>query len=200
MNNKIKKASNTDTDRLAISLARAFDDDPVVNWIVRKDKKRTQGLELLFHSCIADLCLRHEQVLMTEDFAGGALWYPPGTSKVGFARQLFLIPKMIPVVGWTGLLRLALAMDKMDRDHPKERHYYLQFIGVVPEHQGSGTGTALMKPILDICDREKCGAFLQSSKEANLAFYGRFGFVVTKKIFPGKGSPPLWLMWRSPRI
>ena len=38
MNNKIRKASNTDTDCLAASLARAFDDDPVVNWIVRKDK------------------------------------------------------------------------------------------------------------------------------------------------------------------
>jgi GNAT superfamily N-acetyltransferase len=75
---------------------------------------------------------------------------------------------MIPVVGWTGLLHLALVMDKMERYHPKERHYYLQFIGVVPEHQGSGTGTDLMKPILDICDREKCVAYLKNSKEANL--------------------------------
>jgi len=90
-------------------------------------------------------------------------------------------------------------MDKMERYHPKERHYYLQFIGVVPEHQGRGMGTDLMKPILDICDREKRVAYLENSKEANLAFYGRFGFVVTKKIFLGKGSPPLWLMCRSPR-
>lgn len=106
---------------------------------------------------------------------------------------------MITAVGWTGLLRLALAMQEMKKDHPRERYYYLQFIGVVPENQGKGTGKALMKPILDICDREKCGAFLQSSKEANIPFYRSCGFVVTKNIFPGKNSPPLWLMWRSPK-
>jgi ribosomal protein S18 acetylase RimI-like enzyme len=182
LNNKIRKTFRTDTDRLAASLARAFDDDPVVNWIIRKDEKRTQGLELLFHTCISDLCLRHEKVLMTEDSTGGALWYPPGTSNVGYAKQLSLIPKMTQVVSWRGLLSLVSVMDKLERCHPKER-YYLQFIGVVPEQQGNGTGTALMKPILDICDREKCWAYLENSKETNLSFYGRFGFVVTRKIF-----------------
>ena len=67
MNNKIRKASHKDTYRLASSLARAFDNDPVINWLVRKDKKRTHGMEILFQSCIADLCLRHEHVLTTED-------------------------------------------------------------------------------------------------------------------------------------
>ena len=200
MNNKIRKASSSDIVRLAASLTRSFDDDPVINWLVRKDKKRTHGMEILFQSCISDLCLRHEHVLTTEDYTGVALWYPPGTSESGYARQFTLIPKMITAVGWTGLLRLALAMEEMKKDHPKERYYYLQFIGVVPENQGKGTGKALMKPILDICDRDKCGAFLQSSKEVNIPFYRTCGFVVTKKIFPGTDLPPLWLMWRSPKI
>lgn len=196
MNNKVRKASSSDTVRLAASLARAFDDDPIVNWLVRKDKKRKAGINLLFQTCIADLCLRHENVLMTEDYSGVALWYPPETSDVSYARQLSLIPKMIPVVGWTGLLRLARIMRE---DAPKEKYYYLQFIGVIPENQGNGTGKALMKPILDICDREKCGAFLKCSKETNLSFYRSFGFSVNGKTFPAKDSPPLWLMWRSPR-
>jgi len=85
MINKVRKASHTDTERLVTFLARAFDDDPIVNWIIRRNKKRNKGLELLFHTCISDLCLRHEKVLTTEDLTGGALWYPPGTSKVGFA-------------------------------------------------------------------------------------------------------------------
>lgn len=80
MNKKIRQAFLADTDRLATSLARAFDDDPLVNWIIRKDGKRTRGLELLFHSCISDLCLQHDKLLTTEDFTGGALWYPPGSS------------------------------------------------------------------------------------------------------------------------
>lgn len=199
MNKKIRKAFLADTDRLAVSLARAFDDDPLVNWIIRKDEKRTHGLELLFHTCISDLCLRHGKALTIEDFTGAALWYPPGTSRVGYVKQLSLIPKMINVVGWKGLLRLALMMDKLERCHPQEKHYYLQFLGVIPELRSNGTGTALMTPILDICDRENCCAYLENSKEANLDFYGRFGFIVTRKMSLSKGSPPLWLMLRSPR-
>lgn len=129
MNSKIGNISPSDTIRLAASLARAIDDDPVVNWIIRNDEKRTQGLELLFHTCISELCLRHKNVLTTKDFTGGALWYSPGTSKVSITKQLFLIPKITHVAGWKRLLRLALVMDKLERYHLKGRHYYLQFGG-----------------------------------------------------------------------
>jgi hypothetical protein len=88
---------------------------------------------------------------------------------------------MISVVGLTGLLHLALVMDKMERYHPKERHYYLKFIGVGPKHQGSDTGTASMKPILDICDREKCVAYLENSKEVNFNFYDVSALLSSKR-------------------
>jgi ribosomal protein S18 acetylase RimI-like enzyme len=200
MDNKIRKASHADTGRLAVSLARAFDDDPVINWLARKDNKRAQGIECLFRSCIADLCLPHEHVFATEDLFGGALWYPPGTSEISLVRQLSLAKKIIPFAGWTGLLRLAMAQDNSHKKKPREKNYYLQFIGVDPKHRGRGTGAALIKPIMDICDNERCGAYLESSKETNIGFYRRFGFEVTGKIVLGKGAPPVWSMWRKPGV
>jgi len=200
MNYKIRKASQADTSGLATSLARAFDDDPILNWLVRKDNKRKQGMKRMFHACISDLCLPHDSVLVADDLSGGALWYPPETYKLSLIKQLLLGPKMIPVVGFNGLLRLALAMDISGRQHPKESHYYLEFIGVIPECRGTGAGAALITPILDICDRDKCGAFLISSKEINIPFYRRFGFAVQEKIFLGKDSPPIWPMWRNPQV
>lgn len=199
MNDKIRKASHADTDRLAVSLARAFDDDPILNWLIRKDNKRVQGMRSLFHTCISNLCLHHDHVFVTDDLTAGALWYPPGKYKISLIKQLILGPKMIPAVRFTGLLRLASAMDKSGRQHPKDKYYYLEFIGVIPECRGTGAGAALMQPILDICDNEKCGAFLQCSKETNISFYKRFGFTVKGKIFLGKDSPPLWPMWRIPQ-
>jgi len=198
MNHKIRKANHTDIDRLAVSLARAFDDDPFISWLVRKDKMKQYRMERLFHVCISELCLKYEKVFTTEDFTGVTLWYPPGTSEISFASQLLLAGKMIPVVGFTGLFPLAMALDNMSKKHPPKKYYYLQFIGVVPEHQGKGQGASLMKPILDICDNEHCGAYLECSKETNIDFYKRFGFRVVEKFFPHKKSPPLWLMWRNP--
>lgn len=200
MNDKIRKASHVDTEHLAVSLAKAFDDDPMLNWLVRKDKKRIQGMKRMFHTCISDLCLPHHNVFVTDDLSGGALWYPPGKFELSFLKKIIMGPKMIPVVGLTGLLRLGLTVDKTERQHPRGMYYYLEFIGVAPERRGTGAGAALMKPVLNVCDREKCGAFLISSKETNIPFYTRFGFSVTGKFFPGKGSPPLWPMWREPQI
>jgi ribosomal protein S18 acetylase RimI-like enzyme len=200
MDNKIRKASHADTDRLAVSLARAFDDDPVINWLARKDNKRVQGIESLFRSCIADLCLRHEHVFTTEDASGGALWYPPGTSDISLARQLSTAKRIIPFAGWTGLLRLAMAQEASHKNHPREKNYYLQFIGVDPKHHGRGIGAALIKPVMELCDTEKCGAYVESSKEINIGFYMRFGFEVTGKIVLGKGAPPVWSMWRKPGV
>ena len=56
----------------------------------------------------------------------------------------------------------------------------------------------LLRPGLELCDREGLAAYLESSKESNLAFYGRFGFRVTDEVRMPGGGPPVWLMWRDP--
>ena len=98
-----------------------------------------------------------------------------------------------------GFRRIIKTIDATDKAHPTERHYYLQFIGVDPDHQGKGLGNALMQPVLERCDREGCGAYLENTNEANRVFYERLGFVVTGEIDLGQGAPPLWQMWRNPQ-
>jgi ribosomal protein S18 acetylase RimI-like enzyme len=131
---------------------------------------------------------------------GGALWIPSEKTKIGFIQKVFLFPHMIHAVRLGGVKRLMGLANTMDKVHPKDRHYYLQFIGVDPEHQGQGLGSALMQPVLDRCDQEGCGAYLENTKEANLSFYQRHGFKVTSKLDLGQGTPPLWLMWRDPQL
>jgi len=56
----------------------------------------------------------------------------------------------------------------------------------------------VMAPVLDICDREGLAAYLESSKESNVAFYRRRGFEVTGEVSVPDSSVRLWLMWREP--
>jgi hypothetical protein len=124
---RIRNATYADADLLVRSLACAFDDDPLVNWIVRQDKKRPQGFDTLFRTCLCALSLPHGEVLTTHDCVGGALWYPPGTGKITGGRQILLLPAMIRGAGFRGIGRLIHVMDTLDKVHPKARHYYLQF-------------------------------------------------------------------------
>lgn len=199
MGSGVRKAVPGDVDGIVRSLCRAFDDDPLVNWILRQDARRAEGFDALFRTSLEVLCLKHRWALTTEDWCAGALWYPPGTSKIGFAQQLRMLPQMIRGVSVRGVPRLVRVMDAMERYRPNEDHFYLQFVGVDPEQQGRGLGGAVMKPVLEQCDRDGVGAYLENTKEKNLPFYRRFGFETKEQVELLPGAPPAWLMWRAAR-
>ena len=81
--------------------------------------------------------------------------------------------------------------------HVREPHYYVRDIGVHPDMQGRGLGSALLRPTLERCDREGLPAYLEASSERNAALYERLGFQLTRELRVG-GSPPLRLMLRPP--
>lgn len=94
--------------------------------------------------------------------------------------------------------RAMRAMTVLESNHPEEPHYYLPFLGVAPEWQGRGIGAALMCPMLSRCDNGRVFAYLEASSPRNRVLYERHGFAVTQEFRLGKGSPPLWRMWREP--
>jgi predicted N-acetyltransferase YhbS len=61
-------------------------------------------------------------------------------------------------------------------------------------------GSALLDAMLTQIDDAGEPAYLESSKERNVPFYARFGFEVIHQIPSASGSPPIWRMWREPRI
>jgi ribosomal protein S18 acetylase RimI-like enzyme len=85
-----------------------------------------------------------------------------------------------------------------DKLHPHEPHYYLSIVAVAPEHQGRGIGSALIRPILERCDRDGVPAYLEATTERNRALYERHGFRVSEEVRWPDDGPPLWLMWREP--
>jgi ribosomal protein S18 acetylase RimI-like enzyme len=75
---------------------------------------------------------------------------------------------------------------------------YLSVLGTDPAAQGRGIGSALLAPVLRQCDEDGVPAYLESSKERNVAFYARHGFRVREELALPRG-PQMWLMWRDPR-
>jgi ribosomal protein S18 acetylase RimI-like enzyme len=194
----VRRATSQDVPALAVMLARAFHDDPVAGWAFHGDGPRLRALEH-FQAIRMRQLMPGDEIWMDADGRCAALWAPPGAWRTT-AREdaqlarCFMHPRLIwrmPMVtaGFLGL----------ERHHPHDPpHYYLAVLGTDPDSQGKGLGSALMTPVLEQCDRDGVAAFLESSKERNIAFYARHGFRVTQEVRLLRG-PPMWQMWRDPR-
>jgi GNAT superfamily N-acetyltransferase len=191
----VRKATATDVPALSEALACAFDDDPVMNWIYPTHKRRRRFMT----AALTKLHLRHGGVYTTDAIAGGALWDPPGHWKVEMGTMLRTAPGMAWNTG-RNIGRGMRLIGAIERRHPTAPHWYLAVLGTHPDHQGKGIGAALMQPVLERCDAEGIGAYLESSKESNVPFYRRHGFDVTEEVTLPDGGPSLWLMWREPRL
>lgn len=194
----VRRAGAADAPALARMLTRAFHDDPVARWACPDDAMRPWMLER-FHLARDRQMLRAGEVWMSAGGESAAVWAAPERWKTGLRDDLafgraMLRPRLIrraPLVGY-GLLGL-------ERRHPPAPpHWYLATLGTEPAAQGHGLGTAVLMPVLEECDRDGVGAYLESSKERNVDYYARFGFRVTEELRLPRG-PRVWPMWRDPR-
>jgi GNAT superfamily N-acetyltransferase len=194
----IRKASIDDVPQLADAIARAFQDDPGWSHLLPDPTDRTERLRLFFETELRGLAMPLGLVWTTDEVVGGAVWAPPEAWRVPVTTTVREIPPMVRVFG----RRLPLALRsrlRMEGRHPrKPPHWYLAFMGVAPEWQGKGLGTALMKPALDAMDAAGAPAYLESSTPRSRALYQRNGFRVTGELTLPSAGPPLWQMWREP--
>jgi GNAT superfamily N-acetyltransferase len=193
----VRKAKPHELGSLAAVLARAFYDDPVFRWVVNDDGRRLRLLQRSFRLYLRRLWFAQDECYTTETVVGAIVWELPGQWKTGVLGQLRLLPSMLAINGRL-LPRILRALAATESDHPVEPHYYLPVVGVEPEWQGRGLGTALMRPVLERCDDEKLPAYLEATSPRNRVLYERHGFQVTGQFAVGPGSPPAWRMWRTP--
>jgi len=191
----VRPALADDFRPLAAVLARAFYDDPVTAWFYPDAARRMRHARRFFGIRLRQLA--DQKLIYTNDeLTGAALWTLPGRWREDLRQSLMLLP-MLPVL-LPRIVRSTAAVREIERRHPIVPHFYLSVLGTEPQQQGGGIGSALLGPVLQRCDSDVVGAYLECSKEGNVEFYVRHGFTVTERIELPDG-PPLWLMWREPR-
>lgn len=193
----VRPAAAADAPALTRMLVRAYMDDPVAVWICKSDALRAQLLQALYSARLRQL-LAHRGVWTNAEHTSAAVWVPPEQEQPSIRPSTALLrcvldPRMI-----ARLPLLAVGFRAMHRKHPRHApHWYLSLVGTDPGARGHGLGSAVLMPVLERCDRDGVGAYLESSKPRNLDFYARFGFQTTGELQLPLG-PKMWPMWREP--
>jgi GNAT superfamily N-acetyltransferase len=178
------------------AVARGFHDNEIWVWMLPGDRRRRTMLPRHYRAMIRHVFLPRGGAWTTPETLGAALWFPPGTHSFSTREHLIELLSLLPE-GVTALPKGARFDELRFAHFPKEPHWYLNTLAVVPEQQGRGIGSALIEPGLARADADGLGAYLETQRESNIPFYRRFGFELTERIALPDG-PPLWLMWRPP--
>ncbi len=211
-----RPATWADLPAIAVALAAAFVDDPVKQFLTGQVHLPVER-SAPFFDAFTRIHWAHGRVDIADvagqaaghvagqatgqvagQVAGAAVWALPDHWKVPTRQVVRWAPRFVRMYGRRFLPNLHV-LRAVEEQHPHEPHYYLEFLGIRPEHRGIGLGRALIEPMTMRADREGVGMYLENSKESNLAFYGRHGFQVGSVFDLPGGGPPLWLMWREPR-
>ncbi len=194
--NAPRVASQLDLPAIGQTATRAFVGDPVWDWLAPHSRTWKRGMPFVFRMAAAEH-LAHRTVWVTPDVTAVAVWASPG-HRTNQLREALAAPRLATVFGAKSIagLRFYAAVREA---HPIEPHWYLGMLATDPAHQGRGHGSAVLQPTLDRCDEDGLPAYLESSKESNLAYYRRHGFEVQRELRPIASGPAVWLMWREPR-
>jgi GNAT superfamily N-acetyltransferase len=123
-----------------------------------------------------------------------ALWFPPGVAPDAAAAVNHLALSAAP----GRVARLAAGLEAQAERRPEEPHWYLPWMGVVPEAQGMGIGGALLREGLERADADGLPVCLEATTRRSAAFYARHGFT-TRAVTDLPGYPEITTMWRPAR-
>jgi ribosomal protein S18 acetylase RimI-like enzyme len=184
-----------DIGPLAAVLAEAFRNDPLYRWMFGGDEEwLLHGRQ--FFRLLLRVHSRDGEAYTTEDRAGASLWTIPDLPYGGPFTQLILPLQMRRMFGSrTDTVRRQIG--QLNAARPTQAHYYLPVLGVDPERQRSGIGTALLRPVMSVCDSAGYLIYLETSVADNLRFYRRLGFEVEDELAVD-GGPEVWGMLREP--
>jgi ribosomal protein S18 acetylase RimI-like enzyme len=174
-------------------MALAFGSDPTARWLY-PDPHQYWTCWPEFLRAFGGSAFESGTAFLSEDYAGAALWFPPGAH----SDDDVLVALLQRTIAERDQEEVFAVLEQAEAYHPSEPHWYLPLIGVDPTRQCKGYGSALLQHTLQLCDRDDKLAYLESSGPRNIPFYERHGFEILGTIQIGT-SPPISPMVRKPR-
>jgi ribosomal protein S18 acetylase RimI-like enzyme len=200
MSLQIEPTTHKTYRQAALVLGKAFENEPVSQVVYRmfSPVRRVKALTVDFSAELQVALRKGYPIVLRRDGSviAAALIYPPGRYPLPIIDQWLFLFKSILGNGIYDVRSWVKWINEVDKIHPKQPHYYLEYIGVDPAYQGQGLGSQMMDHLVARADADKVGCYLENASPRNLPFYQRFGFkVINEKQIIGFTT---WFMWREP--
>jgi ribosomal protein S18 acetylase RimI-like enzyme len=192
---EVRTATPEDLATVVDTAARSLDAEAMLRWSFGEERFEERIRRHFTHYDGENV--RRGWVRIAAEGAGIAVWIPPD------GREEHDAIGPAPPGGEAKILgdnaaHWAAFWNWIGEHEPPEPLLYLSHIGVVPERQGEGLGTALMLDGLAAEDHQGVPAWLETSRVNNVGYYERFGFRTVEDADAPDGGPHIWFMRRDP--
>ena len=180
---KVRRVAPQDMEAICGVIGHAFAENPNTLAMVRGDRAKAQRM-MKGTVRVAKFGRTCSYGLVAEqgDRIVGALNAAPWPScQLSAGEKAKSAPAMVRVMG-TALPRVMRVAGVWSKHDPKEPHWHVGPIGVVPELQGQGVGTALLSSFLEMADQDGHFAYLETDVDRNVPLYEKFGFSVIDQV------------------
>jgi ribosomal protein S18 acetylase RimI-like enzyme len=198
---QVRRATEAEIPAMAAVLARAFARDPFFSWLAGDAPERNLRMRMGWAAILRNASAGLRETWTTADVTGVAIWVPPGRGASSFLDSLRMIPALARLAGWRRLREVAAATELLEQrrlTHVPAPHWYLSALGVDPDRQRQGIGSALLRLVLDRADEEGTSAYLETATARNVLLYERHGFDVVEELSLPRTDIRGWLMLRPP--
>ena len=198
----IRTATRDDIEACATALARAFQDDPGTVVYEPDDSRRAAILPGFFRTVVAAALDEDGDLVVAGDpVEGVAIWFRPerhGPLPDAMGANGF--GDVLEASGPEASQRLLAMVSELDAQHDRLTHgphLRLEFIGVNPEAQGSGVGSALIDHGHRRADELRIPCYLETFTAQNVRYYQRRGYEAAGEYTVGDGIP-VYALLRAP--
>ena len=198
---RVRRATEAEIPAMAAVLARAFAHDPYVSWLTGDAPERNLRMRMWWAGILRHASGGLRETWTTDDVSGVAIWLPPGRRASSVLDSLRMVPALARLTGWRRLREVAAATELLEarrRAHVPGPHWYLSALGVEPDRQRQGIGSALLRIVLDRADSDRTPAYLETATARNVLLYERHGFEMVEELILPRTDVRGWLMLRSP--
>lgn len=196
----LRPIQSEEIPRLAISMSKAFFNDPMMEYLLTDENSRQKATIWMFET-LGAYCRKWGGVFTDETLSGGSVWLSPGNTTMPPLRILLAgmwqMPFKFGLRGFMRFNKLDAMASKVHKKHMPGDHWYLLGLGTDPDQQGTGIGTAAIE--IGAAKAQEAGlpVYLETMAESNVPYYEKRDFKVVEESAVDD-ELRIWSMVRNP--
>lgn len=198
----LETAPVEDSARIAAMLLSAFKEDSLTKYLSSKARHAEIAVKENFRMAVERAYINGVVFRTSPLYEGIAVWFLAGFPKSNLYMNLRILRFKLRQFRIRDISKMLPFFLRMEQAHMRiihRPHYYLELLGVTPQHQGKGFASKLMQPVLAHADKHCKKCYLETETKNNVAMYKHFGFMVVEMIASTFGPETFYLMLRKPK-